>query len=120
MMHFRDQFQPGTIAQNGIDDRPILFWLDAARGIDQPAAGNEVLARRSHEPGLEDRKFHEVFGTQSPADLRALAEHARIRAGDVQQNAVELFAGKIDGVTGEHAGFDDGNTHPAARFLDPP
>src|SRR5262245_57978244 len=96
VMDFPDKRQLRNVAQDSIDNGAVFFGLDAARGIDDLAGRSEMLACRLHETSLETGQLRKVAGAQSPADFGALAEDPRVRAGDIEKDAIKGLTGKFN------------------------
>ena len=77
-------------AQRRGDELRVLLRLDAARAVDQRAAGAEAMERGLEQRALLRGQFGQGRVGETPARLHAPAQDAGVRAGRVEQHAVEL------------------------------
>src|SRR5579884_2014119 len=98
--------QVWRLALYGLDHLPVLVRLDAARRIDDRAAGADAPGGHAQQARLQTHQLPQVTGPQTPARLRALAQHAGIAARYVHQHAVERSRRRF--LASKPGRFDDG------------
>ncbi|MBT6486826.1 MAG: hypothetical protein HOK71_19425, partial [Planctomycetaceae bacterium] len=83
----------------GRSDFAIFFRFNAAGCVHQSAIRFEPLGGCFQQSELDDGQLEKIGRTQPPADFRPFAQHARIRAGDIDQNRIEWPLGNVAAVT---------------------
>ncbi len=95
----------------GFDEVGVFRVLNGASGIDDAPAGLEAGKGVGEDLRLDRSEVIDVGGLQAPADIDAAADHAGVRAGDVEQDGVEGFVETFGGglapiVDGNFIGLD--------------
>ena len=92
--------------RKGFHERDVFGVLDGAGGIDDATAWLEAGEGVGEDFGLDDGEVVDIGGLEPPADIDATADHAGVRARDVEQDRVE---GGVETQRGGLAPVVDGN-----------
>lgn len=106
----------GVVVEEGADDGLVFFGFDAAGGVDEASAGEELPGGGVENSRLDAGEILEVFGLDAPTGFGTLAEDAGVGARDVEKDGVEIFLDVGDAV--DASDFDGGEAETADIFGD--
>src|SRR5271170_1837507 len=82
----------GDFSGDFLDDELVLFHFERARGVNQAAAGTEMLQRLTEERYLLGVEVEQIARLEAPLDLGIAAEGAGAGARRVDQHAIKVGA----------------------------
>jgi len=82
---------------DAVDEPLVLVRLEAARGIDDRAAGPDALEGGEQQPRLQADEVFELAGFEPPAHLGPSAEHAGVAARHIDERGIKRAGGRILG-----------------------
>ena len=86
---FAHEREAGILGKKQLNATEVFLGFEAARGIKEGAAGLKQGDRAFQDGVLKYGELGEARFREAPRDVRASADDAGIRAGDVRENEIE-------------------------------
>src|SRR6266542_3427406 len=112
------RLEPGVPGEDTLDDAIVLFFLEAARRIEEKAAGSEKCRPGKKALFLRAAEPIDRFRGHAIADLGVLAKHPRAAARRVEEDAVEPAGRQRRRQNVARGGNDRGDAEAFAVFQD--